>query len=333
MTSSLPQQAREAFSNFVTTEYTTIGAKRQPITWPVTPYYTDGGATIDISTGLGYPKKADDAARNPKVSMLFSDPTGSGMEDAGRDASQVLVQGIAEVDDADLGANSERYIRESGVKLPATKKMNPPKPVRALIGWYYKRIYVLVRPERVFVWPGPDSTVEPEVHDCHLEEVRSGHAEEPQADHGVPIGGPAAWDDRVDQLGRDHETAVVSWLAPDGFPLSVRLRRGRRRCQGGRPRRRARRSSADRGPGLPDRTPPRPRLHLAEQLPGARRPGAPSGGLAPRPAQAGRRLTAEGRARTKRPVHEADGPLLPDCQETNQGDRGCGLITPHPRRA
>ena len=39
----------------------------------------------------------------------------------------------------------------------------------------------------------------------------------------MPIGGPAAWDERVDELGRDHETAVVTWLAPDGFPLSVRL--------------------------------------------------------------------------------------------------------------
>ncbi len=219
MTSSLPHQARDAFSRFVTTEFTTIGAKRQPITWPVTPYYTDGGPSIDISTGLGYPKKADDAKRNPRVSLLFSDPTGSGLGGTG----QVLVQGIAEVDDADLAANRERYWRESNVKLPATKKMHPPKPVRAMIGWYYTRIYVLVRPERVFVWPGPDVTAEPEIHDCHLEEVRSGHTEEPGAEHGAPIGGPAVWDERVDELGRDYETAAVTWLAPDGFPLSVRL--------------------------------------------------------------------------------------------------------------
>jgi len=219
MTSSLPQQARDAFSRFVTTEFTTIGAKRQPITWPVTPYYSDGEPTVDISTGLGYPKKADDAKRNPRVSLLFSDPTGSGMEGAG----QVLVQGIADVDDSNLAANRERYWRESTVKLPATKKMHPPKPMRAMIGWYYTRIYVLVRPERVFVWPGPDASAEPEVHDCHLEEVRSGHTEEPTAEHGTPTGGPAAWDDRVDELGRDYETAAITWLAPDGFPLSVRL--------------------------------------------------------------------------------------------------------------
>ncbi len=219
MTSSLPQAARDAFGNFITTEYTAVGAKRQPITWPVTPYYSDGGPSVDISTGLGYPKKADDAKRNPRVSLLFSDPTGSGLEGTG----QVLVQGIAEVDDTDLAANRERYWRESNVKLPATKKMHPPKPVRALIGWYYTRIYVKVRPERVFLWPTADASTEPQVHDCHLEEVRSGHAEEPSADHGAPIGGPVRWDGRVDELGREHGTAVVTWLAPDGFPLSVRL--------------------------------------------------------------------------------------------------------------
>ena len=33
------------------------------------------------STGLGYPKKANDARRNPRVAMLFPDSTGSGIED------------------------------------------------------------------------------------------------------------------------------------------------------------------------------------------------------------------------------------------------------------
>jgi hypothetical protein len=219
MTSSLPQEARDAFSRFVTTELTTVGAGQQPITWPVTPYYSDGGPSIDVSTGLGYPKKADDAKRHPKVSLLFSDPTGSGLDAP----AQVLVQGTAEVDDVNLDANRERYFRESSVKLPATKKMHPPKPVRALLGWYYTRIYVLVRPERVFVWRDGDATREPEILDSRVEEVRSGHIEEPPEDHGAAAAGETPWDERIDAMGRDYDTAVVSWLAPDGFPLSVRL--------------------------------------------------------------------------------------------------------------
>src|SRR5216684_3894229 len=77
MTASLPQPVQDVFAKFITTEYTTIDAAGRPIAWPVTPYYERGGPCIDITTGLGYPKKANDARENPKVALLFSDPTGS----------------------------------------------------------------------------------------------------------------------------------------------------------------------------------------------------------------------------------------------------------------
>ena len=34
--------------------------------------------------------------------------------------------------------------------------------------------------------------------------------------------GRHAWDQRMEEL-RDYESAAISWLGPDGFPLSVRL--------------------------------------------------------------------------------------------------------------
>jgi hypothetical protein len=219
MTSTLPQEVRDAFERFITCEFTTVDARNQPITWPVTPYYEAGGPTIDVTTGLGYPKKADDARAHPSVALLFSDPTGSGVDSA----IKVLVQGTATIDDEDLEANAQRYLRESGEKLPATKKMQPPKPLRGLFNWYYARLYIRVRPERVFVWPDGDLTEEPTVHDAHLEEVRSGHSEEPSTERGAPVGGSPAWDDRMSFLG-EHETGVLSWLGPDGFPIAVRVR-------------------------------------------------------------------------------------------------------------
>jgi hypothetical protein len=219
VTSSLPPPVREAFERFVTTEYTAVGTGRQPITWPVTPYYRQGGASIDLTTGLGYPKKADDASRHPSVAMLFSDPTGSGIESG----IQVLVQGTAEVDEKDLDANRERYFRESAEKLPATREMHPPKFMRGALNWYYTRIYVHVRPERVFVWPDGDLATEPLIHDAHLEEVRSGHVEEPVEAPAEVSAAEGVWDARVDEMGRDNRTAVLSWLAPDGFPIAVRV--------------------------------------------------------------------------------------------------------------
>ena len=219
MTASLPPAVREAFERFITCEYSTIDASRQTIVWPVTPYYRDGGPTIDVTTGLGYPKKAVDARRNPRVALLFSDATGSGTTSG----LQVLLQGMADVDDRDLAANRERYWRESWDKLPGTRKMHPPKALRGMFGWYYTRIYVHVRPERVFVWEDGDVTKPPECHDAHLEEVRSGHSEEPTETNPPPAGGEVAWDERIEQLGRRHQTAVLSWVAPDGFPLAARL--------------------------------------------------------------------------------------------------------------
>src|ERR671932_1773021 len=131
MTASLPAEVQKVFDRFITTEYTTIDRKGQPIAWPVTPYYSPGDPCIDVTTGLGYPKKAEDARANPKVALLFSDPTGSGLESP----PMVLVQGTADVDDRDLDANRERYWNESAEKLPATKEMQPPKFLRGMLDW------------------------------------------------------------------------------------------------------------------------------------------------------------------------------------------------------
>jgi hypothetical protein len=219
MTSSLPQEVREAFERFVTCEFVTVDSRQQPIVWPVTPYYSQGAATIDVTTGIGYPKKADDAARHPRVALLFSDPTGSGIATG----LQVLVQGTAEVDDVDLAANRERYRRESRAKLPGAKDMLPPRWVEGLIAWYLDRIYVKVRPERVFMWPSGEIGEPPQLLGAHMEEVRSGHSEEPLEPHADGAGGTSAWDQRMEELGSRHRSAVIAWVGPDGFPIAARV--------------------------------------------------------------------------------------------------------------
>jgi hypothetical protein len=219
VTASLPAEVQSVFERFITTELTTIDRAGQPITWPVTPYYKAGGPSIDITTGLGYPKKANDARANPLVSLLFSDPTGSGLEQP----PMVLVQGAASVDDRDLEANRARYARESAVKLPAISKMMPPERLQRFLSWYFTRIYVKVRPERVYVWPAGDAAAEPELYDTHMEEVRSGHSEEQERFHADPVGGAGIWTERMERLGTDHRTAVLSIVCPDGFPFSVRV--------------------------------------------------------------------------------------------------------------
>ncbi|MFL5910975.1 MAG: pyridoxamine 5'-phosphate oxidase family protein [Gaiellaceae bacterium] len=219
MTATLPEEVQQVFDRFITTEFTTVDKRGQPITWPVTPYYSPGDPCIDVTTGLGYPKKAKDAASNPKVALLFSDPTGSGLTGP----PMVLVQGTADVDDRDLTANRDRYSRESAEKLPAAAARQPPDFLKERFGWYYKRIYVHVRPERVYMWPDGDASAAPQLLDSHMEEVRSGQDEEPDDYHAPPDGTATTWDARIEELGRRYESAVLSLVAPDGFPFSIRV--------------------------------------------------------------------------------------------------------------
>ena len=220
MTKTLPHELHEVFDRFITTEFVTVDRRGQPIAWPLTPYHHPDEGCIDVTTGIGYPKKADDAAANPHVALLFSDPTGSGMTGA----PMVLVQGTAVVDERDLAANRERYVREAKVKLPKAMRFTPPKVVQSMAGWYFDRIYVHVRPERVFVWTGGDPAADPEIYGAHLEEVRSGHDQLPDEPHAEPEGGATAWDERMEQIGSPtFPTAVVTIVGPDGFPFAVRL--------------------------------------------------------------------------------------------------------------
>src|SRR5919198_355067 len=202
MPSTLPTELQQAAERYLTSEFVTIDAAGRPIAWPVTPYYRPDAGCIDVTTGVGYPKKADDAARNPHVALLFSDPTGSGVADA----PAVLVQGTARVDDQDLEANRERYEREMARKLPALHALAPTGPLKRFFSWYYDRIYLHVRPERVYVWAHGELNDEPTLYDAHVEEVRSGHNEEPEEGHAPPEGGLDVWDPRLDRLGTEDLT-------------------------------------------------------------------------------------------------------------------------------
>ena len=51
------------------------------------------------------------------------------------------------------------------------------------------------------MWPDGDVAREPQLFDAHMEEVRSGHVEEPADAHAPTEGGGLAWDERMSELG------------------------------------------------------------------------------------------------------------------------------------
>lgn len=74
-----------------------------------------------------------------------------------------------------------------------------------------------VRPERVYAWDADDG--EPRMFDAHLEEVRSGHNEEPEVPHAAPGGGRGHWDARLEGVS----SGLLACVGPDGFPFAARL--------------------------------------------------------------------------------------------------------------
>jgi hypothetical protein len=151
-----PEELTEVFERSATAEYASLTRSGRPVTVPVSPYVGEGRRTLDVSTGLTYPSKADRARANPKVSLLYADSIGEGA--AGRPV--VLVQGHAAVRDADLQANTDRYMERSAVKYPATIK-GVPGPVLGRMGYYCVRIWIEVTPLRVLWWPSHRLDEEP----------------------------------------------------------------------------------------------------------------------------------------------------------------------------
>ncbi|MFF4619481.1 hypothetical protein [Nonomuraea jabiensis] len=206
MTLTLPATT---FRSSVVCAYTSLTRDGRPITWPVTPY-TGPRGTIDVSTGLTYPDKAERARRDPRVALLFEgDPV-------------VLVQGRATVRDADLQANTDRYVRESRAKIPHAFAGLPWFLVKRM-SWYFARIYIEVTPERITWWPGGDLTRDPLTWTCPP--GTTAPASDP-APSGPRLPGrsapPADWRPYA-RRARDLGRPIVSTVA-DGRPVTVPAR-------------------------------------------------------------------------------------------------------------
>jgi hypothetical protein len=210
-----PSELTDLFARSITAEFSSFNRSGEPVTIPTIPYAGPTG-TLDISTGLTYPTKAERARRNPRVALLFADPVGPGMDGA----PVALVQGHAAVRDANLQENTDRYVALSAQKVPEATK-GQPKFVLRQMAFYYARIWIEVTPLRIRWWPDRSLTKPPE------EWRASPDLELPTSDPG-PVGKALpAWRDPPGDWRPVAERSLTRLpladvtVTEDGFPLCV----------------------------------------------------------------------------------------------------------------
>jgi Pyridoxamine 5'-phosphate oxidase len=158
---ALPPEVEAVFRNFRTCEFTTLAKDGTPITWPTLPFWDAAQGRFLVTTSIAFPQKAFNVRRNPRVSLLFSDPTGSGLSGA----PAVLIQGDATAPDQIV---TEVEGSEEGLKMvfqrqPSSGIYSGSALMRRVMDWYYMRLLIYVTPRRIQWWPAGDFMVEPRV--------------------------------------------------------------------------------------------------------------------------------------------------------------------------
>jgi len=216
-----PAELDEVFERALTCEYASLTRAGAPVTIPTTPYR--GAGTLDISTGLTYPAKAERARRNPKVALLFADPIGAG---ACSGPVLVLVQGHGAVRDANLQANTDRYVRASMAKLPAATKGQPKLLLRRL-AFYYARIWVEITPIHIRWWPHRDLAEPPRQWNASAE-VQLAPSDPPPSGRQSPpwLEPPSGWRDVAERALRSLPLTDLTVVDANGYPLCLPVSAG-----------------------------------------------------------------------------------------------------------
>ena len=161
----LPREVEDVFEEFRTCELSTLARDGTPITWPTLPFWRSDEKRFLITTSIALAQKALNVRRNPRVSLLFSDPTASGLDAP----PAVLVQGDAEAPEKIVTsvAGFEEELRRVYRRQPVSRMYGSNPLTRRFMDWYFMRLSIYVTPRRILWWSGGDFWREPYELDVH----------------------------------------------------------------------------------------------------------------------------------------------------------------------
>lgn len=210
----LPDHVYRFIESGVVTEYVTVSVAGVPIDTPTYFFPSDDMRTIDIATGLANPAKAERARRNPKVGLL--------MEGAAAEPV-VAIRGHAAVRDANLQANTERYIAETGFKsLAGGLTWADARKTTA----YWTRIIVEITPARIMWWDNQAAMEDPpRVWNAPADTVYPQSDPAPAGKVTPPIWPVRPWREVAQESVARGGAAHLAVCDEDGYPQAMRTRR------------------------------------------------------------------------------------------------------------
>ncbi|MEG9194061.1 MAG: hypothetical protein V6S10_01875 [Candidatus Methanoglobus sp.] len=165
MIPTIPGWIEDVFEKYLTAEFTYLDGE-MPRTIAVLHYYDAKKKSIVITTSPAFYRKVACIKKNPRVSVLFSNPKYSGIEER----AVVLVLGIAKVSEnveenlsylMNLMINHKDCWKKTVLTKMAEELMSP--LAKRLLDWYVYRILIEVKPQRLLFWRDGDVENDPEI--------------------------------------------------------------------------------------------------------------------------------------------------------------------------
>ena len=214
----LPEEVAEVVGRSSLCEFATLTAKGIPLDTPLSCLPNADHGTVEVTTGLAYPAKAERARRNPRVGMLHEGRRGSAV---------VATRALAAVHDADVQENADRFIRWAAPSVGRLSRGKSWEEIRGAV-WYWSRIFIECTPVQVLWWPTGDTDRQPQRWEAPPgTTARASDPPPPGPPSPAPRWPVADWSERAAEVVA-MDPPHLALVDGEGFPLVLRVRAAER---------------------------------------------------------------------------------------------------------